>query len=413
MSTEDVKAIQEWIAEALSGEFEGRIEDSVRLADQAYAAAQQAGERALQTRALVQKARALDCRQTAAERGASEDLYHQALDIAAQDGDAVQTAVIWRRLALLAIRMDPDTTRASTYYENHSITVAALPEGDPERARNHHLRSEIAYREANYVEAENYAGRAIESVTRASQQQQTQQVDPSPYQVALAKAIEAQGRIGDAIKVYERAQPSAGDPLRRSHVDMITLLMNHGLALKKRGDVADARKMLSDALNKIPGEVGQTLDAGIIHAFLSDLSYSEGQTDDAAFHAHEALKIYDAIGAPDHRKAEAWTNIANVAMKRGEFGAACDAYQHALDLRHDSLRAGHYQLGVNQGSLAEALVGLGRYSDAEPHASEAQRILAGPGYNREALQWIDGVHTRVLEGLKRGQASRSPLLATV
>lgn len=404
---DDVEAIQQRIAEALAREQEGRIEEALQIADRAYATALELDDRGLQLRALVQKARAFDGRQTAAARIEAEDLYHQALDLADADGDALHVAVIWRRLALLAVRMDSEMAEALARCENHAAAVARLPVDHLERSRNDHLYCEIHYRKARYSDAERHAKQAVDALASTPEQERAlppnQQLDLSRYRVALAKSLEAQGRIEEAITTYELAKASAGGPLGLSHADMVTLLMNYGLALKKQGKLRHARTVLETALRSLPPELGPTLDRGIIHTFLSDLSYTEpGKADEAAHHGHEARKIYEAIGAPDHRKAEACTNIGNAEMKRKAFGAARAWYEKALHLRRASLDADHYQLGVNEGSLAEALVGLESYEEAKPHVKEARRILEDRSFNPEARQWILAVHARVLDGLQRG-----------
>ena len=405
--TDDVVAIRQQIAEALAEEQGGRIERAVQIAEQACAGARRSGDRALQVQALVQRARALDGRQTASARIEAEALYHQALDIATADGDTPQVAVIWRRLALLAVRMDCETAEALARCENHATAAARLPERDLERARSYQLYSEIYYRNAQYAEAERNARLAISTIAPTPEHERglasCEQLDLSRYRVALAKALEAQGRIDEAIETYDLAQASAGGPPGLSHADMITLLMNYGLVLKKGKKLRQARSVLETALRLIPAALGPTLDAGIIHTFLSDLSYTEaGKIEDAVFHGMQARELYETVGAPDHRKAEACTNIANAELKRKNFAAAREWYEKALELRRRSLGRDHYQLGVNEGSLAEALVGLNLYEEAKVHINEARRVLEDRGYNPEARQWVLSVHARVLSGLQRG-----------
>ena len=405
-SNDDVEAIRKGIAEAAAREQEGRIEQALQLADQAYTAAQGLNDRGLQVQALVQKARALDGRQTASARIEAEGLYHQALDMATADGDTLHVAVVWRRLALLAVRMDSATDEALARCEKHAAAVARLSDAALEQARGHHLSCEIDYRNARYADAERSARLAISLLANTPEQEQAlasaQQLDLSRYRVALAKSLEAQGRIDDAIELYERAWRPAGDPLPLSHDDTVTLQMNHGLALKKRGKLSRARTMLETALRSISADRGLTLDAGIIHTFLSDVCYTDGKADDAAYHGNAARQIYEAVEAPDHRMAEAYTNIANAEMKRKNFAAALVWYEKAIELRRRSLGGDHYQLGVNEGSLAEALVGLSRYDEAMDHVLNARKILEHRTYNPESQQWILAVHGRVLDGLQRG-----------
>jgi tetratricopeptide (TPR) repeat protein len=113
-------------------------------------------------------------------------------------------------------------------------------------------------------------------------------------------------------------------------------------------------------------------------------------------HARSSLQIYERAGAPDHRRAEAYASIASIEIKRQHFDQALAMFEHALSLRRD-LGPDHLQVGVNEGSLAEALAGLGRYDDAMTHVRKAERILLhAPGDSFQA--WILTVHGEVLVG---------------
>jgi len=134
-----------------------------------------------------------------------------------------------------------------------------------------------------------------------------------------------------------------------------------------------------------------------VHGALSDLSYRERKLEDAAMHAQESLEIYKRAEAPRRLLAEAYVNLANIEMRRKNFKAALSWYQDALAIRRQDLNPNHYQVGVNEGSIAEALVMLGRHADALPHVLEAVRILGGSA-PREAQAWVHMVHGEVLVG---------------
>ena len=142
----------------------------------------------------------------------------------------------------------------------------------------------------------------------------------------------------------------------------------------------------------------ELLDGGVIQGHLSELSYAEGKLDDAIKYGKESLRIYTLVQAPNHRIAEAYTNLGNAEIKGKKFRKALNYYQCALKLR-DKLSAGHYQLAVNEGSIAEALVGMRHYDEAMVHVREAERLLGhSSAQNREAHAWILMVHGEALLG---------------
>jgi tetratricopeptide (TPR) repeat protein len=241
--------------------------------------------------------------------------------------------------------------------------------------------------------------RAIATIAGAPEQQ----LELSRYYDALAKSLEragnGAGNVRDALDLHERALGIASKALGAAHPDVVKLRMNYGIALKKQGRFAQARAELEAALDSIPAtQRASYLDAGIIHGYLSEVSYEEGKLDSAAAHGRESVAIFERGGAPDRRRAEAYADLANTELKRKRFAEALALYERALGLRKD-LAGDHYQLGVNQGSLAEALVGLSRYDEAMVHLREAERIFArGSAQDRATQAWILTVRGEVLVG---------------
>jgi tetratricopeptide (TPR) repeat protein len=133
-----------------------------------------------------------------------------------------------------------------------------------------------------------------------------------------------------------------------------------------------------------------------VYSYLSTVSYDQDKLDEAAGYARTSLQIYERAGAPSNRRAEAYTSLASIELKRQNFQQGLALFEQALDLRRD-LGPDHHQVAVNHGSIAEALAGLGRYDDAMPHVREAERVLQ---HDRgEAFQaWILTVHGEVLVG---------------
>jgi tetratricopeptide (TPR) repeat protein len=402
----DVEAIRDQLSRALTLEREGHTEESLVIAREARRAAERLKYRPVYAEALAQMARALDGRQAADARREAQGLYFEALDIAEAERHDQLAAMIWTRLVLLALQMDSGTQRAHAWWRRSAAAVGRLGNSACEQAMLHHMLGEIYYRDGKYAEAEREENEAINTLDMSSDTPE-HQLELTRYYDALAKSLERQGRVDESIGLHERAVRTARGVLGAAHPDVIKLRMNYGLALKKQGKFGRARSELEAALASMPPEHRISyLDAGLIHGYLSELSYEQGELDDAVAHAHESLQIFENAGAPDHRRAEVHTNIANAELKCKNFARALAMYQDALALRRPHLGRDHYQVGVNEGSIAEALVGLARYDDALVHVREAERIFAhGSARNREIRAWILTVRGEILLGQQQLSAA--------
>jgi tetratricopeptide (TPR) repeat protein len=409
----DVQVARAQIAEALAAERQGDIEKSLDLAREARAAADRLEYRPVQAEALVQIACALDGQQTAKARNEAEVLYFVALEVARAAGHDQLVAVIWRRLVLLAIRMDPGTRLARDRMKNLEEAVDRIGNCACRRARLHHLRGEIHYRDGHYADAADENARAIEAIAGTSDDQ----VDRSGYYHALAKCLDSQGHVDQALRLYEQAKQmacGAANGVGPSLHDLAELHMNHGLALKRKGDLKGARSQLQAAQAKLPAAChNASLNAGVLRTFLSDVAYQEDDAAEALEHGREALEIYKQVGAPKHRLAEALTNIGNAELKRKNARAALAAYEAALDLRRPHLDNYHYQVGVNHGSIAETLMALSQHEAAADHLDEAERILlrVSPD-NREVQDWLQSLRLRLSSTARQHDADDPPIEST-
>jgi eukaryotic-like serine/threonine-protein kinase len=389
---EAVEAIRKQIAQALAHERQGKRREAWAMADQALEAATALGYRPVHAEALVQRADLLVGDHTAAACKQAEDQYRKALELADAERYEQLAATIWSRLALLSLRRRAGTQEAREHWRS-AATICGGAGDASHQAKLHHLLAEIHFRDGRYAEAAAEEHRAIILISGAADQQ----VQLSRFYDGLAKALKQLDKVKDALSMHSRAVDLAAGALCPSHPTVIKLKMNHGLTLKKNGQFEDAFTTLDGALRGIPEESrGECLDAGIILGCLSELSYADGKLDEALKHAHASHEIYERIEAPDHRRAEACVNLGNVELKRKNFAAALEMYQKARKLRHELVRS-HYQVGVNEGSIAEALIGLSRFDEAMVHLAEARRILAS-SHDRETQGWILMLRGKALVG---------------
>jgi eukaryotic-like serine/threonine-protein kinase len=394
-----IATVRAQLAQARTLEWLGRAEDALVVARAASAASERVGYPPVRAEALAQIARALDARGNAEARAESQRLYFDALDLAESGRHDQLAAEVWGRLVLLATRMDASTQQAHAWWRRSAAAVRRIGDTARDQARLHHALGELYYRDARYAEAADAENLAIAAIA----DQRPPPLELSRYLDALAKALAPQGRVGEAIALHERALAIALAALGPAHPDVRKLQINYGKALEKHGQLGRARAVLDAALASMPAPYRDShLDAGRLHAMLSDVSYVEGKLDVAAAHGRASLAIYERAGAAAPLRAEAYTNLANVELQRGRFGEALAMYNDALALRRPHLGRDHAQIGVNEGSIAEALLGLGRHAEALHHVREAARIFErGEARDRVTQAWILSVHGDALVGLRR------------
>lgn len=393
-------AVRAAIAKAEEAEWQGRIAAALDLASEALRQAEALGDPCVEAAALVRRARALDCRQTADARREAEGCYQQALAIARAGHCDELVASILGRIAMLALRLESRLQVVDGCRKAHAEHVDGSARCDVERPMQHFLLGELHHRQGRYDAAEAEQRHAV-ALARAAGEK-----DPElhRYLGALANALAAQGKLVDAVERYDEALRNARQRLEAGHPDVIELQMNHGLALMKQGHHKAALSRFKLAASHLDqAGLAVSLDAGILQTFLSDLAYLKGDAAAALDHGRAALQIYLQIKAPAHRHAEAYTCIANAELKARHFEAAVALYERALGLRSEL--GDHVQRGVNQGSIAEALLGLGQYDDARIHVDAALQILAPPGAagarDRAVVDWIRALDARVKAGPSR------------
>jgi len=156
-------------------------------------------------------------------------------------------------------------------------------------------------------------------------------------QYNLGHAAQNEGKFGDALRYYERAQriqPDNPDPLN-----------NMGNVLLKQGRVDEAIARFSEALRIKP-------DFSDAHYNLGIALERRGKPHQAIDHFYEALRIRPAF-------AEVHNNLGNILAIQGRSHQAIAHFSRALRIRPDFTDA-HFNLGI-------LLKRLGRFPEAASH----------------------------------------------
>lgn len=403
----EVAGVREQLAQAVTLERLGRPEESLVLARNARAASERLKYPPVHAEAFAQMASTLESRGNKEARTDARELYLEALDIAEAERHDQLAASIWTRLAQLAARMDTDTRQAQAWWRRTEAAVRRIGGSPYDRARLHAVLGEIRYREGKFAEAADQASRAITAISAAPEHQ----IQLSSYYAALAKALEPQDRIDEALQLHERALGIARTAMGPSHPYVIRLQINQAKTLEKHGQLDRARAVLDGALASMPPRYREShVDAGRLYSFLSEVSYRQQKPDDAVAEARRSLQIYENAGAPEHDRAYAYSAIGNAELLRKNFTAALASYQNALALRRAHMNPDNHQIGVTEGSVAEALAWLGRHDEAMTHLVAAEQILErSAAYERETRSWMLTLRGEVLVG-RRQLAAAIPVL---
>ena len=259
---------------------------------------------------------------------------------------------------------------------------------------NHYIRGAKHYAEGKYEDAASEYRQAVDAAD-------VQDPELHIYLGALTRLLEWQGKFQDSANAHDDVRGRAS-ALPASHPIVIRIQMNHGRALMKAGKLSKAAAALGAAQRGIEAAgAAPSLEAGILETLLSDLAYLQPDAPIALEHGQAALDIYRKVRAPEYRFAEAYTSIANAEFKAGRsappdsahehYARALDAYEMALALRR-SIGGNHYQVGVNQGSVAEVLLAMSRRDEAKQYATKAMAIIRSSAPNDQvSLEWISKV----------------------
>ncbi len=403
-----VAEVRDQLARALTLELLGRYDESLAIARDASALAKPLAYSPVYAEALTQTARVLDARSTTTARAEAEQLYFEALNIAEAERHDQLAVTIWNRLVILAGKLDSGMEQAHAWWQRNAAAVRRVGDSPYDQAKLYHSLGEIYYREGKYAQAAEEERRALDAIARAP----AHQIEQSRYDDALAKSLESLGDLDEALRLHERALAIATQAFGAGNFNIIELKINYGKARQKHGQHDRARAILEDALESIPANNRDSHpDAAKIHSVLSDIDYLEGYLDRAAEHARASLAIYQRTLSPDHvMLTEAYTNLANAEFKRRGFSNALAMYENALSLRRHYLVADHYQIGVNEGSIAETLIELERHDEATTHMVEAERILQRSSAREPSTQeWMLTVRGEILVGKRQFGAAISVL----
>ena len=264
---------------------------------------------------------------------------------------------------------------------------------DPDNPDANHLLGVLAYQVGKHDIAAQLISKAI--LKDASQ---------APYLNNLGLALQAQGKLEEALLAYQEAttiKPDYTDAHNNrgivlqaqgrleealaAHQQVVAIKPdfagghnNRGIVLQAQGKLEEAMAAYQQALAVNPNYI----DA---HNNRGNLLQAQGKFEEALAAYQQALAIN-----PDH--ADAHNNRGNALQAQGKFEEALVAYQQALAIKPDYAGA-HYNRGVvlhTQGRLEEALAAYQQALAIKPDYADAHNnrgnALEAQGWLGEALE---------------------------
>ncbi len=228
----------------------------------------------------------------------------------------------------------------------------------------------------------------------------------------LAVVVGQQGRWEEAERLHREGLRVAEATLGSAHPDVATGMNALAFVLEQRHAYPQAESLYQRALairRETLGwdhpEITWTLNR------YGWLLFETGQVDSAASLAREVLRRRGPT-LPDAHPMVASTLVleGRVALSQQRPRDAERALREALTLRQRTLPDDHWLLALNRNILVDALVGQGRYAEAEPLAIESYATLMaaqGPSdlVRREAA---DRLHRMYLAMGRPAEAARYP-----
>jgi tetratricopeptide (TPR) repeat protein len=174
-------------------------------------------------------------------------------------------------------------------------------------------------------------------------------------------------------------------------------LIDLGYTLLARGEFADTRSYLQQALNFARQDKSSRMEARARLA-LGSLSTQDGRFDEAVSHLEAALKFYQPAGYRTET-SNALILLGRAHRDKGEYAVAMKAFSEQLELAKQSsdparLAATHSSIGVLLGENQEL------YPEALPHYDESYRINKSLGA-RVGMGWDQANRASALWSLGR------------
>jgi tetratricopeptide (TPR) repeat protein len=185
----------------------------------------------------------------------------------------------------------------------------------------------------------------------------------------------AQGKLGEAEKMYDRALRGKEEALGVGHSSTLDTVNNLGVLYAAQGRLGEAEKMYERALRGYEEAlgVGHSSTLAAVNN-LGNLYKDQGRLGEAEKMYERALRGYEeALGVGHSSTLDTVNNLGILYRNQGRLDEAEKMYERALRGREEALGAGHSSTLDTVGNLGNLYADQGRLGEAEQMYDRALR----------------------------------------
>lgn len=367
----EVEAARDLLARGEAQRATGRYDAGVALAEEAVRLTAHIAYDPVRAEALALRGR---LHMHAGDPAVAEETLLDAVELAEASRHDELAADVWIELVRLANLYLHDPTRGAAWIRRASAAQRRLGDA-PERRiavlgeqgtlhglEHDHASSVVAYQAA------------LELVERHSDD--TLMLGKLTH--GLANAYDALGRFAEARAAYDRALAATEFALGAEHPLFARVLHDFAVFLMLRGEYDAAQAQLERVLAITTRAHGRAHHLnGTAHISLVQVALSRGDFGGAVDHAELATRILGEALKPEHpAHVDAAVALGTARFFAGDPTAALAAYTTARDLHRKFPRDEPIAAATISIDIAETLVALERYPEAEAAFADAERTLA-------------------------------------
>ena len=257
--------------------------------------------------------------------------------------------------------------------EAFDLRSAALPAADPLVARTLHLLAASRYYQGRWAEGEALQRRAVELARAAGRPTR----ELAMYLGGLANALDEQGRVQEARRLYRESLAVEGPEFGPWHPTRAAILSNLAASYARSGDHTAAGPLLERAIEIQERAFGTDHPHWAIMMGNLGTSYRElGRLDEAEAAYLRALELRRRVYGEEHPEvARSLVDLGNLSLARDAPALAEDRLRRAVAIEEASLAADHPFRGVTLTALGRALRALARGGEAGAALGQAVEIL--------------------------------------
>ena len=240
-----------------------------------------------------------------------------------------------------------------------------------------------AYQEAHYTEAETNLLAALKEAENFG----PQDIRLGKTLNELARLDEAQGKYGEAEKLYKRSLQIRETALGPNHTDVSASLNHLAILYQEQSKYSEAEPLFKRSLQINEAALGPNL-AGSLNN-LAGLYQLQGKYAEAEPLYKRSLQVKETALGPNHLDvALSLNNLGSIYQDQGKYAEAEPLYKRSLQILETALGPNHPDVALSLNNLATLYRDQGKYAEAEPlykRSLQVKETALGPNHPDVAL----------------------------